>query len=178
MIAEAFDWTTEGHAGGAYGKVIRWAFEKQGLYQARPSKSPVKKGRRAAARRRLHRGWPARRISLSAAVTGIAGRFGIAAPPTAARAHQEPVAGTTNFAYVKIKNRGRTTASGVTVKAFHHKPSAGQIYPGDWKPMTTAELRRAAMFRPIPLPKSRSVRSHGAPSDKHDCMIMVAAAPG
>src|SRR5262249_12740989 len=33
MWADAGDWTSEGHAGGAYTKVIRWAFEKQGLYQ-------------------------------------------------------------------------------------------------------------------------------------------------
>ena len=56
------------------------------------------------------------------------------------KTHQEPVAGAANFAYVKIKNRGRTTATGVTVKAFHSKPSAGRVYPGNWKPMTTAEL--------------------------------------
>ena len=43
MLAEGDNWTTEGHAGGAYGKVIRWAFEKQGLYQARPSKRRVKR---------------------------------------------------------------------------------------------------------------------------------------
>jgi hypothetical protein len=31
--ADLGDWTTDGQAGGAYGKVIRWAFEKQGLFQ-------------------------------------------------------------------------------------------------------------------------------------------------
>src|SRR5262249_47888652 len=42
MWADAGDWTSEGHAGGAYTKVIRWAFEKQGLYQPDRAAKPVK----------------------------------------------------------------------------------------------------------------------------------------
>ena len=39
--ADLGDWTTEGLIGGAYGKVIRWAFEKQGLYQPAGTIPPV-----------------------------------------------------------------------------------------------------------------------------------------
>lgn len=85
--------------------------------------------------------------------------------------------GTTNFAYVKIKNRGTTTASGVTVKAFHHEHSVGQIYPTDWKPMATTELAA-----PDVAPKSVAEITVGPfawrPSDKRDCMMMVVTALG
>src|SRR5712691_2701151 len=39
--ADLGDWTSEGDIGGAYGKVIRWAFEKQGLYQPAGTMPPV-----------------------------------------------------------------------------------------------------------------------------------------
>jgi zinc metalloprotease ZmpB len=48
------------------------------------------------------------------------------------------VVGVTNFAYVKVKNRGTQTATNVVVKAFHANPSAGLVYPNDWQPMNTA----------------------------------------
>jgi hypothetical protein len=176
MITDVFDWTTEGHAGGAYGKVIRWAFEKQGLYQARPSKRRVKRpgapplvdvyiedGRHGEYRFEPHY-WNCRAIWNRRAGDG-------------GRTHQEPVPGTTNFAYVKIKNRGTTAASGVTVKALHHKHSVGQTYPTDWEPMTTAELAA-----PDVAPNSAEEISVGPfawrPSDKRDCLMMVVAARG
>ena len=177
MIADAFEWTSEGHAGGAYAKVIRWAFEKQGLYQLRPSRSLVRSegapplvdvyiedGRRGEYRYQP-RYWKCRAIWNRRAADG-------------GRTHQVPIAGTTNFAYVKIKNRGQTTATGVTVKGFHHRPSAGQVYPGDWQPMTTAELPA-----PDVPPNSASEVTVGPfawePSEAgRDCMIMVVTAPG
>jgi hypothetical protein len=176
MLAEGDNWTTEGHAGGAYGKVIRWAFEKQGLYQARPSKRRVKRegapplvdvyiedGRHGEYRFEPHY-WNCRAIWNRRTADG-------------GRTHQEPVPGTTNFAYVKIKNRGTTAASGVTVKAFHHRHSVGQTYPTDWEPMTTAELAA-----PDVAPNSAEEISVGPfawrPSDKRDCLMMVASARG
>jgi hypothetical protein len=177
MMADTFDWTSEGHAGGAYGKVIRWAFEKQGLYQLRPPRGPVRRegapplidvyiddGRRGEYQYQP-KYWNCRAIWNRRAADG-------------GKTHQEPVAGTINFAYVKLKNRGKTTASGVAVKAFHYKPSAGQSYPGDWKPMITAELPA-----PDVPPNSAAEITVGPfvwePSQAgHDCMIMVATAPG
>ena len=35
------NWTARGDVGGAYNKVIRWSFEKQGLYQAQGAPMPV-----------------------------------------------------------------------------------------------------------------------------------------
>jgi zinc metalloprotease ZmpB len=177
MMADAGDWTSESQAGGAYAKVIRWAFEKQGLYQPQPHKTPVKKegapplvdvyiedGRHGEYQYQ-EKYWNCRAIWNRHAADG-------------GTSHQQPTAGATNFAYVKIKNRGTTKAIGVTVKAFHHKPSAGGVYPDDWLPMNTAELPSAD----VP-PHSKSEVVVGPfewePSDIGDeCMIMVATAPG
>jgi zinc metalloprotease ZmpB len=177
MMADANDWTSEGQAGGAYAKVIRWAFEKQGLYQPQPQKAPVKKegapplvdvyiedGRRGEYQYQ-DKYWNCPAIwNRRAADNGAS--------------HQQPVAGTTNFAYVKIKNRGTTAAIGVTVKAFHRKASAGCVYPDDWMPMTTAELPS-----PDVPPNSKGEVMVGPfewePSEIGDgCMIMVVTAPG
>jgi len=177
MIADASDWTSEGQAGGAYAKVIRWAFEKQGLYQRRPQRGPVKSegapplvdvyvedGRRGEYRYQP-KFWNCRHIWNRRTADG-------------GTRHQQPVAGTTNFAYVKIKNRGTTTAIGVIVKAFHHKSSAGYLYPDDWTPMATAEL-------PAPdVPPDSAGEVIVGPFEwepsgsSDDCMIMVATAPG
>jgi zinc metalloprotease ZmpB len=176
MLANRFDWTSEGHAGGAYGKVIRWAFEKQGLYQPRQSKGPVTRegapppvdlyiedGRRGEYQFQPHY-WNCRAIWNRHAADG-------------GGPHQEPVPGATNFAYVKIKNRGKEKAAKVTVKAFHCAPSAGGVYPTDWQPMTTPELGA----REVP-PHSAAEITVGPfawrPTDKRDSIIMVAAALG
>jgi hypothetical protein len=176
-FADKGDWTTEGHAGGAYEKVIRWAFEKQGLYQPAGEPRPVTKegvpepvdvyvedGRKGEYKYQSNY-WSCQAIWNRRADDG-------------GTTHQEPVTGTTNFAYVKIKNRGTETATGVTVKAFHCRPSAGLVYPDDWQPMTTAELPAAD----VP-PDSASEITVGPfewePSQAgHECMIMVASAPG
>jgi len=177
MMADAPDWTSEKQAGGAYAKVIRWAFEKQGLYQPRPRRGPVKRegapplvdvyiedGRHGEYQYQP-KFWNCRAIWNRRAADG-------------GKDHQQPTAGTTNFAYVKIKNRGTTTAIGVTVRAFHHKSSAGYLYADDWTPMTTAELPA-----PDVPPKSTGEVVVGPfewePSKTgHDTMIMVVAAPG
>src|SRR5215831_10825321 len=131
LWADAGDWTSEGHAGGAYGKVIRWAFEKQGLYQPAGAEMPVttegapppvdvyiEDGRNGEYEFQP-RYWSCEAIwNRHAADDGTT--------------HQEPVAGATNFAYVKIKNRGTTAATKVTVRAFHCRASVGLIYPDDW----------------------------------------------
>lgn len=176
MLADGNDWTSKGHAGGAYGKVIRWAFEKQGLYQARPPKVPVRKpgapplvdvyiedGRRGEYQYEPYY-WNCRAIWNRHAADG-------------GRPHQEPVPGVTNFAYVRIKNRGSKPAKALKIKAFHHRPGAGQVYPVDWKPMSPLALTAPD----VPANSSDEVVAgpfKWRPSDKRDCMIMVATAHG
>ncbi len=175
MMADASDWTTEGHAGGAYGKVIRWAFEKQGLYQDPKAQMPVTRqgapplvdvyidDGRSGEYQHQPNYWRCRAIWNRLA-------------PDGGMTHQQPAAGETNFAYVKLKNRGTTTATGVAVKAFHHKASAGQAYPDDWAAMITTELSAPD----IP-PNTEVIVGPFVwqpPQGGHTCMIMVATAAG
>lgn len=141
-VADSFVWhraaPAETHAGGAYAKVIRWAFEQQGLFKAP--------------------GAPSTAIGAPPAVDvyiddGRHGEYGFLANHWSCTdiwnrrsagdgggVHQEPVVGATNYAYVRIKNRGTQTATGIRVKGFHALPGIGLVYPDDWAPMTTAQL--------------------------------------
>lgn len=177
MTADQGDWTSEGHAGGAYGKVIRWAFEKQGLYQPAGAPTPVTTagapppvdvyiddGRHGEYQFQPNH-WSCQSIWNRLAADGGA-------------AHQEPITGQTNYAYVKIKNRGTQTATNVVVKGFHCIPSSGLVWPSDWQPMTTPQLAA-----PNVAPNNSAEITVGpfewTPSQPHhECMLMIVAATG
>jgi hypothetical protein len=175
--ADAGDWVSENITGGAYRKVIRWAFEKQGMFQ--PPGTPT----------------PSNNVGAPPAVDvyvddGRAGEYGYQPVfwdnqnvwnRTAAdggTAHQDPVVNRTNYAYVKIKNRGTQAAINVVVKAFHANPAAGLSYPNDWLPMTTAQLAGSAIA-----PNSAAEIVVGpfswTPTHVgHECMFMIVSANG
>jgi hypothetical protein len=93
-------------------------------------------------------------------------------------AHEEPIVGVTNFAYVKIKNRGTQTATGVVVKAFHAKPAAGLVYPNDWQPMSPASLA-AGNIAPNNSTELTVGPFEWVPSQiAHECMFMAVSASG
>jgi hypothetical protein len=176
MVADAADWASEGLSGGAYKKVIRWAFEKQGMYQSSGAAKPnnlegdppavdlyIEDGRHGEYQFQPNH-WSCqaiwnRRLNDGGAV------------------HEEPVVGVTNYAYVMIKNRGTQFATNVTVRAFHCRPSAGLVYPDDWQPMTTAQLPAAN----VPANAAAEVLVgpfEWMPSQVgHECMFMVVSAP-
>jgi hypothetical protein len=130
----------ETHAGGAYWKVIRWAFEKQGLFRAAgapvtaagsppPVDVYIDDGRHGEYQY-IHNHWSCediwnRRDTMSGDGGGV---------------HQEPIVGVTNYAWVRIKNRGSQPATNVVVHGFHCNPGVGLTYPADWAPMTDASL--------------------------------------
>jgi zinc metalloprotease ZmpB len=174
MQADRADWPAEGHAGGAYNKVIRWAFEKQGLYQAAGTPTPndqegvpppvdvyIEDGRGGGYDFQSNH-WNCQAIWNRRHNDGGA-------------SHEEPVVGVTNYAYVKIKNRGSQIATGVIVKAFHCRPGAGLVYPDDWQPMTTAQLPAAN----VPANSATAIvvgPFAWIPSQVgHECMLMVAS---
>lgn len=139
MAVDLLNWTTEGVFGGAYNKVIRWAFEKQGLFQAPGAPTPVTKQGRP----------PAVDVYID---DGRRGEYQFQADHTrnpsvwnrraadGGTTHQEPAAGVTNFAYVRVKNRGTTQAQNVRVRGFHLRPGGAAVWPTDFQPLTTAEL--------------------------------------
>ena len=143
LTADNVDWASEGHTGGAYGKVIRWAFEKQGLYQPAGAPTPVT----------IEGAPPAVDVYID---DGRDGEYEYQpvhwdtaavwnrVNPDGQPGHQEP-AGTTNYAYVKIKNRGTLIANDVIVRGYHCKPSAGLFWPNDLQPMTTPQLAAGSL---------------------------------
>ena len=177
LAADLGDWTTEGHIGGAYGKVIRWAFEKQGLYQPTGTVPPVSTvgqpppvdvyiddGRHGEYQYQpVH--WECQAIWNRR-------------HPDGQTTHQNPVVGVTNYAYVKIKNRGTHKAGGVVVKAFHANPTIGLVYPTDWQPMATAQLA-APNLAPNNAVEEIVGPFKWKPSQVgHECMFMIVSAKG
>jgi hypothetical protein len=168
LTADAGNWTSEGIFGDAYGKVLTWAFEKQNLNGGVPPSVDVYiDDGRAGEYEYLPVHW---------ATTTIWNRRS----PGAVTSHEEPALGETNYAYVKIKNRGTSIANNVIVKGYHCKPSAGVLWPNDLQSMTTAQLP-AGTLQPNnteekivgPFEWTPVVNAWG-----HDCMMMIVSADG
>jgi hypothetical protein len=128
LVADAADWTSEGHSGGAYGKVICWGFEKQGLFGGAPPDVDVyiEDGRQG------EYAYPQGDYN-SLAIWNRLHDDGL-------EQHERPVAGVVNFAYVKIKNRGSQLGKSAVVNAFQSTPQGGLAYPDGWEAMETAML--------------------------------------
>ena len=45
--------------------------------------------------------------------------------------HQNPISGTVNYVYVRVRNRGTLTATDTVVKVYWHEPALGMVC-GDW----------------------------------------------
>ena len=175
--ADKGDWVTENITGGAYSKVIRWAFEKQGLYQPAGTPTPYN----------TEGGPPAIDVYID---DGRAGEYQYQPNWWSCQSiwnrlhndggttHEEPVTNQTNFAYVKIKNRGTKKATNVVVKAFHANPAAGLSYPIDWFPMNTAQLAAANV------PANNASEITVGPFEwvptyvGHECIFMIVSATG
>ena len=175
LAADAGDWTSEGLAGGAYGKVIRWAFEKQGLYQAPGAPTPVaREGRPPAQDVYIDDGrhgeyqhqpvhWDCQNIwNRRFADDGTA--------------HEDPWLNRTNFAYTRVRNRGTQTATNVVVKAYHTDPGAGLTWPDDFQSMATAQIAVAD------IPPGGEVMvgpfSWTPTTADHECLLMIASSSG
>ncbi len=127
LTADTGHWTTRGISGGAYAKVLEWSFELQGLDGGDPPLVDVyiDDGR----------GGEYEYTDDHRATVAIWNRHAADAGAT----HQDPVIGT-NFAYVRIKNRGSSVANQVAVRGFHCQPLAGHIWPIDFAAMDTPEI--------------------------------------
>jgi hypothetical protein len=184
LISSDFgDWTTKHEVGGCTWKVIRWAFEKQGLFQPilkpKPNNDPgappqvdvyIDDGRggeydyvAGGAFPQLQRFWE---------TTDVWNRH----HPDGHDKHETPIVGERNFAYVRVKNRGTQVAHDVVVRGWHCRPSAGLVWPDDWKPMATAS-RTVASLAPgaeaLVGPFEWRPRVRG-----HECMLMSASTAG
>jgi zinc metalloprotease ZmpB len=165
--------------GGAIGKVIRWSFEKQGLYQPAGAPTPVTT--------------PGAPPSVDVYINdGYYGEYAYQEdfwdntniwnllspdPSTTPVDHQTPIVGQTNYGYVYLSNRGTQPASNVVVSGYHCRPSAGLLWPDDWQPMTTASITVPGTIAPGAMvlvgPFEWTPTEVG-----HECMLMVASATG
>src|SRR5262249_32048918 len=185
MAADALNWTSEGVFGGAYHKVIRWAFEKQGEYQTplvttgSPADGTITSAGdppevdvyiddgRAGEYQFQHVHWHTTTIWNRRAADAI-------------DAHQEPELASTNYAYVKIKNRGTQQAQNAVVYGYHTKPGAGLNWPGDFEAFTTPSINAGTVNANNteeivvgPFEWTPNINGYG-----HDCMLMVVTADG
>lgn len=121
---------------GASHKVIRWGFEKQGAYQSTPFGN--KEGQPPAVDVYIDDGRDGEYQYLDNfwVTTDIINRT----QPGSTFVHQVPILNSTNYIYVKIKNRGTSSANNIVVKGFHCKPGGGLVWPQDWQPMQTAQI--------------------------------------
>lgn len=175
LAADTGDWTTAGLAGGAYGKVIRWAFEKQGLFQAAGGPTPVAREGKP----------PAQDVYID---DGRHGEYQFQAVhwdnqnvwnrryADDGTLHEDPWLNRTNYAYCRVRNRGTQTATGVVVKAYNTDPGAGLTWPDDWVPMTTTQLA-------VPdIPSGGEVVvgpfSWTPTFADHECLLMIASSSG
>ena len=175
--ADRDDWVSENITGGAYGKVIRWVFEKQGLFQSGGQATPNNlEGDPPAVDVYIDDGrggeypyqpvfWENQNIWNRNAADG-------------GSTHQDPIIGVTNYVYVKIKNRGTQQATGVVVKGYHANPAAGLSFPNDWFPMTTTQLSAPDVAAndgaEITVGPFEWVPFHLG----HECVIMIVSAVG
>jgi hypothetical protein len=129
IVADAGDWSSEGHYGGAFEKVIWWAFQKQNLFGGDPPPVDIyiDDGRDGEYQ------FTGDFANCPAIWNRLAN--------DGAEGHQAPAPNLVNYAYVKIKNRGSQPATSVAVQAFQSSSRASRIYPDDWVPMRTPRLR-------------------------------------
>jgi hypothetical protein len=141
-LQDADDTTTifEGHAGGAWHKVIRWSFERQGLFQPPGAPTPV-----------TQPGAPpnvdvfiddGRNGQYQPYLTNIGASPGVWNRQAAdsGTANQQPATGVTNYLYVRVNNRGLLSAAGVSVRCYQGAPGSALQWPTNWTPLTTPSM--------------------------------------
>lgn len=128
-----------GQTGGTNYKVIRWAFEKQGLFQAQGTPKPYTQPGQP----------PPTDIYID---DGRNGEYDYIADwtstqdvwnrlaPDGGTTHQDPIANQVNYAYVRVKNRGTGNAANTLVRAYQGNVGSEFNWPNDWVPMTTAQI--------------------------------------
>jgi hypothetical protein len=130
----------EGYKGGAFHKVIRWSFEKQGLYQAPGSPRPVTTAGAPPSVDVFIDDGRHGEYQFQPIYWETADIWNRLAPGAGGGVHQTPVVGQTNFAYVRVRNRGSQQANNVVVRGYSANPSAVLSWPDDWTPMDTPQL--------------------------------------
>lgn len=177
MAANQGSWDFEGQRGGGLWKVIRWSFEKQGLYKILPHGSENEEGDPDPVDVYIddgrHGEYEYQRIFYQ--TTDIWNRH--SSDDDGGGEHLTPYLGVSNYAFARVKNRGSEPAENVTVRGYHTRPSAGIVWPDDWQPMVTAEI---SLTDSIPAGGEVVVGPfEWIPNNEgHECMLMEVNADG
>ena len=100
--------------------------------------------------------------------------------PDGLAGHQETIEGVTNYAYVRIKNRGSSIANNTVVRGYHSKPSAGVMWPTGWQSMATSQIF-VGTLQPNNAEEKIAGPFSWVPNKNvwgHDCILMVVSADG
>jgi hypothetical protein len=183
IASDLGNWTSADQVGGCYWKVVRWAFEKQGLYQPPATPKPnneagtpppvdvyIDDGRNGEYPYVAGDGYYSPQRFWE--TTQIWNRH----HPDGKLDHQTPVVGRANYAYVRVKNRGTLAAANITVSGWHSRPSAGLVWPDDFSPMTTASRTLASLPSGSETVVGPFEWRPSVPG--HECMLMSASTPG
>ena len=163
------NWMSEGLSGGAYNKVIRWAFEKQGSYAGAPPQVDVyiDDGRNGEYQfQPVH--WNNTSMWNRNSPDGLPG-------------HQNAITNATNYLYVKVKNRGTSPATNVVVKGYHCLPGAGLTWPLDFTAMGPAAGLSVASIAANDSEEVTVGPFEWLPNENvygHDCTLMIVSAAG
>jgi hypothetical protein len=169
----------KGVPGGALHKVLRWSFEKQGLFQ--PGAAPGQ-GNNVTTEGNP----PDVDVYIDDGRNGeyqfLANHWScqdmwVRRNPDGGTTHQQPIVNQTSFMYVRVKNRGLQTANNVRVDAYHCLPGTGLAFPDDWQSMATATLPASG---PIPSGGQTIVGPFKfVPTQVgHECLLAIASADG
>jgi hypothetical protein len=138
----------EGMPGGTLAKVIRWSFEKQGLYQPLGAPAPVMaEGAPPDTDVYIDDGRHGEYMPYSENHEGHPEIWNRNAADGGAT-DQPLIVGTPNFAYARVRNRGTHPAASVVVRAFQTNVPGGRTWPTDWVAATTAQIAVAAPLPP------------------------------
>ena len=141
----------EGHPGGAWHKVIRWSFERQGLFQPPGAPTPVvSPGAPPNVDVFIDDGRAGGYEPFLADFSGTTELWNRHATDGGAT-HETARLGVPNHVYVRVRNRGTQPATGVSVKLFRSDPAGGLVWPTHW---TQAG---APVLVPAPIPAGGQV---------------------
>lgn len=164
----------EGHPGGAFGKVFRWSFEQQGLYQPAGG-TPTRPGAPPDIDVYIDDGRGGHYMPYLADHRGHAEIWN-RVQQDGQLAHQAPVPGVQSHAYVRVRNRGLQPATGVTVRGFQARQPEPAVWPAHWKALSTSVLTVPAPIAPGgdvvvgPFPWT--------PAHANDSLLFSVSAPG
>ncbi|KGO48578.1 hypothetical protein PEX1_060400 [Penicillium expansum] len=171
--------TVLGYPGGAVRKIIRWSFEKQGLYHpiGTPSPGVMTRGPPPAVDTYIDDGRDGEYdyAPMSGNPPGIWNRQA----PDGGLVNQAPIVGGTNYYYVAVKNRGTEIASNVQVTVYESNIPEPTVWPAHFQvPGTVMQIngpisgnrQQTAIAGPFPW-----IPSPNASFDRHSLLAAVRA---